>query len=156
MTYRADISHSSAGEKFKIKMLNNRADFFWGRSPCLVDAWPPHPTTHLPMAFLLCVSGSYFPLFFGCTHGMKKFLGQGMNLCCHSTDNTRSSTVRPEGKSLIYPFFFFGLFRATSTAHGGSQARGQIQAIAASLHHSHSMVQDCLWPTPELRATLDP
>ena len=36
---------------------------------------------------------------------------------------------------------FFGLFvffRATSMAHGGSQARGLIRAIAASLCHSHS------------------
>ena len=30
-------------------------------------------------------------------------------------------------------FFVFSLFRATPMAHGGSQARGQIRAIAASL-----------------------
>ena len=29
-------------------------------------------------------------------------------------------------------------FRATPAAHGGSQARGRIRAIVASLHHSHS------------------
>ena len=34
--------------------------------------------------------------------------------------------------------FVFPLFRATLTACGGSQARGQIGAVAASLHHSHS------------------
>ena len=34
--------------------------------------------------------------------------------------------------------FFVLLFRATPTAHGGSQARGQIRAAAAGLHHSHS------------------
>ena len=33
---------------------------------------------------------------------------------------------------------FFCLFRATPVAHGGSQTRGQIRAIAAGLHHSHS------------------
>ena len=33
-------------------------------------------------------------------------------------------------------FFVFCLFRATPTAHGGSQARGWIRAAAANLHHS--------------------
>ena len=32
----------------------------------------------------------------------------------------------------------FGLFRTAPVAYGGSQARGQIGAVAASLHHSHS------------------
>ena len=36
--------------------------------------------------------------------------------------------------------FFFGLFRATLEAFGGSQSRGQIGAVAAGLHHSHSSV----------------
>ena len=38
-------------------------------------------------------------------------------------------------------FFFFCLFvssRAAPVAHGGSQVRGQIRAIAIGLHHSHS------------------
>ena len=34
--------------------------------------------------------------------------------------------------------FFFWLFRAAPSTHGSSQARGQIGAIAAGLHHSHS------------------
>ena len=38
----------------------------------------------------------------------------------------------------ILSFFFFGLFRATLAAHGGSQTRGVIRATAASLYHSHS------------------
>lgn len=29
-------------------------------------------------------------------------------------------------------------FKAAPVAYGGSQARGQIAAVAASLHHSHS------------------
>ena len=37
-------------------------------------------------------------------------------------------------------FFFFGLFRATPMAYGGSQARDQIGAAADSLCHSHSNV----------------
>ena len=31
-----------------------------------------------------------------------------------------------------------GLFRATPSAYGSSQVRGQIGAAAAGLHHSHS------------------
>ena len=39
----------------------------------------------------------------------------------------------------IYLFIYlFLLFRAAPMAYGGFQARGQIRATAASLHHSHS------------------
>ena len=38
----------------------------------------------------------------------------------------------------IFYFFVFCLFSATPTAYGGSQARGQIGAVTAGLHHSHS------------------
>ena len=34
--------------------------------------------------------------------------------------------------------FFNAFFRATPVAHGGSQVRGLIGAVAASLHHSQS------------------
>ena len=37
-----------------------------------------------------------------------------------------------------YFILIFLLFRATSVAYGGSQARGQIGAMAAGLHHTHS------------------
>ena len=49
---------------------------------------------------------------------------------------------------------FVCLFRATSEAHGGSQARGSIGATAASLHHSHSNARSklCLQPAPQLTA----
>ena len=46
------------------------------------------------------------------------------------------------------PFFF----RATPMAYGGSQARGQIGAVAARLYHSHSYVGS----KPHLRPTLEP
>ena len=41
-------------------------------------------------------------------------------------------------------------------AYGGSQARGQIGAVATGLRHSHShaMSEPHLWPTPQLTATL--
>ena len=45
-------------------------------------------------------------------------------------------------------FFFFLLFRAAGAAFGGSQARGQIRATAAGLHHSHSNARSELCPLP--------
>ena len=49
-------------------------------------------------------------------------------------------------------------FRAEQEAFGGSQAKGQIGATAAGLHHSHSNVgsEARLRPTPQLTAMLDP
>ena len=39
----------------------------------------------------------------------------------------------------LYPFLVLFVFsRATLTAYGGSQVRGQTRAVAASLHQSHS------------------
>ena len=64
------------------------------------------------------------------------------------------------GTLLSFKFFnlFFCLFKATPTAHGGSQARGLIRATAAGLHHSHSNSGSelCLQPTPQLTASPDP
>ena len=39
---------------------------------------------------------------------------------------------------MLTKFQFFFLFRAALAACGGSQARGQIGATAAGLHHNHS------------------
>ena len=43
-------------------------------------------------------------------------------------------------------------------AYGGSQARGQIEAVATSLRHSHSNLGSelHLQPTPQLTAMADP
>ena len=59
--------------------------------------------------------------------------------------------------SLEFFFFFFGLFRAAPTAHGSSQARDQIRAVAACLHHSHSNArsEQLLQCTPQLMAMPD-
>ena len=53
-------------------------------------------------------------------------------------------------------FFFF--FRATLEAYGSSQARSQIGAAAAGLHHSHSNTgsEPQPRPTPQLTAVPDP
>ena len=56
----------------------------------------------------------------------------------------------------FFKFFFF--LRAIPMAYGSSQARGQIGATAASLHHSHSNTrsQPHLQSTLHHMATLDP
>ena len=90
----------------------------------------------------------------------------GLNVIGHSSplwDKTEHS-VKSVGHLFIYLFiylFTFGLFalsRATPLAHGGSQVRGSIGAVAAGLHQSHSNAGSelCLQPTPQLMATPDP
>lgn len=61
----------------------------------------------------------------------------------------------------IYFYFvvyFCCLFRATPMAYRGSQARGPIGAVAASLCQSHRNAgsEPVLQPTPQLTATPDP
>ena len=57
-------------------------------------------------------------------------------------------------------FVSFSLFRAEPVAYGGSQARGQIGAVAAdlrhSLSHSNTGSKSRLQPTPQLTVMLDP
>ena len=55
------------------------------------------------------------------------------------------------------PDQFFCLFRAVPMAYGGSQARGLIGAVAASLLQSHSNAgsEPPLRPTPQLVAMPD-
>ena len=64
----------------------------------------------------------------------------------------------PPSSYIWIPNFFFRLFRAIPMAYGGSQARGQIRAVAADLHHSHSNArfEPHLRPIPQLMATPDP
>ena len=54
--------------------------------------------------------------------------------------------------------FFFFLFRAAPVAYGGSQARGQVGAIAFGLHYSHGNVGSKLYlqTTPQLMVTVNP
>ena len=58
----------------------------------------------------------------------------------------------------IYLFIYFLLFRAAPTAHGSSQARGQIGTAAASLHHSprNTRFELHLRPTLQLMAMPGP
>ena len=62
-----------------------------------------------------------------------------------------------QNRFLFYFIYFFIYFRAEPTVYGGSQARDQIRATAASLGHSHNNMESklCLGPTPQLMATPD-
>ena len=59
---------------------------------------------------------------------------------------------------VMFIYLFVCLFRAKLVAYGSFQARGPIEATAASLHHSHSKAgsEPHLRPTPQLMATLNP
>ena len=58
----------------------------------------------------------------------------------------------------IHLFVFLPFLELHPWHYGGSQARGPIGAVAASLHQSHSNSgsEPHLQPTPQLMATLDP
>ena len=58
--------------------------------------------------------------------------------------------------AVICPFFFF--LRAAPLAYEGSQAKGQIRAVATGLYHSHSNwgSEPNLQPTPQVVAMPDP
>jgi len=71
---------------------------------------------------------------------------------------------KPTANIILFFFFFFCLFVvvvaiswAAPAAYGGSQARGQIGAVATGLRQSHSNVgsKPRLQPTPQLTATPD-
>ena len=66
--------------------------------------------------------------------------------------------VEVQKKEILILFFVFS--RAAPMVYGGSQARGQIGAIATGLRHiySHSNVgfELCLQPIPQFTAMPDP
>ena len=64
----------------------------------------------------------------------------------------------PFSPSSLPPSLLSFLFRAAPAAYGGFQARGQIGAPAAGLHHSHSNAgsEPHLQPTSQLMAPPDP
>ena len=78
---------------------------------------------------------------------------------------SQNSLQKDKLPTLIIEFYFgfflgggvcFLLFRATPAAYATAQAKGQIGATAASLHHSHARSEPCLRPTPQLTAMPDP
>ena len=70
---------------------------------------------------------------------------------------TRDTLVRVNNE-IPYPRLFPPVFRAALEAYTSLQARGQIRATAAGLHHSQSNARFELhqWPTSQLTAKQDP
>ena len=64
---------------------------------------------------------------------------------------------REEQKRFLLLLLLLLFFRATPAAYVGSQATGQIGAIASGLHYSHSNAGSelCLRPTPQFIAMPD-
>ena len=62
------------------------------------------------------------------------------------------------GCGISFCFVLFCIFRASPVAHGYSQARGQIEAVATGLYHSHSNTRSepHLQPIPQLTTMPDP
>ena len=58
---------------------------------------------------------------------------------------------------LFFVFFFLAISWPAPAAYGGSQARGQVRAVATGLRQSHSNAGSelRLRPTPQLTATPD-
>ena len=77
---------------------------------------------------------------------------------CPSQKGPLTFSLEPYNSSWKRYSFYPPLFMAAPVAYGGSQARGQMRAAAARLHHSHSNVGSelCLQPTPHLKAMPDP
>ena len=61
-------------------------------------------------------------------------------------------------ENIFLSFLCACVLRAVAMAYGVSQASGQIGAVAAGLHHSHSNTRPklCMQPTPQLTAMPDP
>ena len=76
-----------------------------------------------------------------------RFRGSNQHMICHTL---------PRGQ-VPMPFFVC-LFRDALMAYGGSQARGRVGAVAASLCRSHTnaISEPCLQPTPQRTAMPDP
>ena len=65
-------------------------------------------------------------------------------VCCLFSDSAQQPGRNPHTHCYLLLtsncsiLFYFLVFRATPVAYGSSHSRGQIRAIAASLHHSHN------------------
>ena len=79
-------------------------------------------------------------------------------LLCWNMKSVIPKEFHNELRNYCLVFVFVCFFRAVPMAYGSSQARGQIGAKGASLHHSHCNVgsKPHLRPTPQLTATPDP
>ena len=100
----------------------------------------------------------FFFFFFASLAAYETSGVQGSNLCLGSKlSHHRQGWIlslllhsRNSWNFLWYTFFWSFYFRALPSAYGGSQARGRIEAVPPSLHHSHSNTRSVLHlpPTP--------
>ena len=101
-------------------------------------------TSPLQTSAILCRSNFVVPWF----RPLAVCSGEPRTPLCGTSAGTLSPLAhatckggsRPNGKQKTVDTFVCVcvLFRAAPAAYGGSQARGQMGATAASLHHSHS------------------
>ena len=145
---------SHAALSFPVSLASFILERFF--SLCLLWHW------HLSIYQLFC----RMPLLAICLmfpHGYIYVVPVGQD----SHQNAMSFSVYPIRRQILSMFLFYFtllllslcfLFRATSTAYGGSHARGLIRATAAGLHQSHSNLgfELHLQPTAQLMATLHP
>ena len=77
--------------------------------------------------------------------------GRSETDCYALLGNTFLSRILHTLKTIFFFFFFFFflLFRAAPAAYGHSQARGQIRAIVAGLHHSQSNARSATYTTTQ-------
>ena len=106
---------------------------------------------HLPLFVIIALYERRTDLFFK-THLCKYMLEEKASCGNEKLEFLESSYFT------LDLFFFFFFFCATPVAHGGSQPRGLIGAVTASLRHSHSNARSepRLRPTPQLMARQDP
>ena len=151
-------------------LLNLRDQDFhvvWPKKQLDMQVWDPERCPQPHMFLILTPFSQSFPRILWDSHTMipiKALYPQPpllvflipINGTSSPQPNLASSTILPISFFLIINIFC--LFRTTPKAYGGSQARSQIRAIAASLRHSHSNSGSrlCLWPARQLTAMPDP
>ena len=111
------------------------------------------------IGFVRAVTGLHLSCNQQVNHNYFKFRGSQIHMVCLG-ERSFVKYCTAVLKKWIYPSnFFFGSFYGwTSCIYGGSQARGQIGALATGLHHSHSNAwsEPSLRPIPQLMAMPDP
>ena len=96
----------------------------------------PFPSFHIMALLIKCPSLTLECQF--CDKGVLGHLAQSVSRTVPGTQQGLVNICFVCVCFVFCLFFFFCLFRATPTAYGSSQARCQVRAVAASLHHSCS------------------
>ena len=145
---------------FKKKPHSWHREYFWlphAGSSCSNDPQAARqqltPCQHVPFSLY------NLPQHLGThKHFIKKWKRQTPSLRFNTAVNQRLELFPNSCGQMRGVFFFlhFFFFRATHAAHGGSQARAQMGATAASLCHSNIRSKLHLQTTPQIMAMLDP